>query len=45
VDGSTTLVGGVPVGVGDLVRAKVTGTEGVDLNAVAVEVLSPAGGS
>jgi ribosomal protein S12 methylthiotransferase len=45
VDGSTALVGGIPVGVGDLVRAKVTGAEGVDLVAVAVEVLAPAGGS
>jgi MiaB/RimO family radical SAM methylthiotransferase len=43
VDGSTSLTGGeVAVRVGDLVRAKVTSTEGVDLVAVPVEILSPA---
>jgi ribosomal protein S12 methylthiotransferase len=48
VDGSTTLVsGGAGVDVaalrpGDLVRAKVTGTEGVDLVAVPVEMISAA---
>jgi ribosomal protein S12 methylthiotransferase len=41
VDGSTTVVGGTPA-VGDLVRARVTGTEGVDLVAAYVEILSPA---
>ncbi|MFC7243963.1 30S ribosomal protein S12 methylthiotransferase RimO [Catellatospora aurea] len=51
VDGSTTLVageGGVDLGAlhaGDLVRARVTGTEGVDLVAVPVEMIdaAPAG--
>jgi tRNA A37 methylthiotransferase MiaB len=48
VDGSTTLVGdgsGVDLGVlrpGDLVRATVTGTEGVDLLAVPTEMVSAA---
>ncbi|BCJ67064.1 ribosomal protein S12 methylthiotransferase RimO [Polymorphospora rubra] len=49
VDGSTTLVapatGGVDLAVlrpGDLVRATVTGTEGVDLLAVPVEMISAA---
>jgi tRNA A37 methylthiotransferase MiaB len=46
VDGSTTLVaGGLDLAAlrpGDLVRAKVTASEGVDLLAVPVEVLSPA---
>jgi ribosomal protein S12 methylthiotransferase len=48
VDGSTTLVGGA-AGVdlaalrpGDLVRARVTATEGVDLVAVPVEMISAA---
>jgi ribosomal protein S12 methylthiotransferase len=48
VDGSTTLVGG-DAGVdlaalrpGDLVRARVTATEGVDLVAVPVEMISAA---
>jgi MiaB/RimO family radical SAM methylthiotransferase len=48
VDGSTTLVGG-DAGVdlaalrpGDLVRARVVGTEGVDLIAVPVEMISAA---
>jgi len=35
-DGSTRLVAGEPVRVGDLVRARVTGTDGVDLVAVPV---------
>jgi ribosomal protein S12 methylthiotransferase len=46
VDGSTTLSGGdLPIAVGDLVRARVTGTVGADLVAVPVEVLAamPAG--
>ncbi|GAA1413620.1 30S ribosomal protein S12 methylthiotransferase RimO [Catellatospora coxensis] len=48
VDGSTTLVageGGVDLGAlhpGDLVRARVTGTEGVDLVAVPVEMIDAA---
>ncbi len=49
VDGSTTLVapadGGVDLAAlrpGDLVRARVTGTEGVDLVAVPVEMISAA---
>ncbi|MEV4757597.1 30S ribosomal protein S12 methylthiotransferase RimO [Micromonospora sp. NPDC049559] len=49
VDGSTTLVAPVTGGVdlaalrpGDLVRATVTGTEGVDLLAVPVEMISAA---
>ncbi|WP_045741495.1 MULTISPECIES: 30S ribosomal protein S12 methylthiotransferase RimO [Actinoplanes] len=47
VDGSTTLVGGEGVDLaalrpGDLVRAKVTGTEGVDLIAVPLEMISAA---
>jgi ribosomal protein S12 methylthiotransferase len=46
VDGSTTLTGGSSVdlgslGPGDLVRAVVTGTEGVDLLAVPVSLISP----
>ena len=42
VDGSTMLAGGdVTVRVGDLVRAKVVSTEGVDLIAVPVELLDP----
>ncbi|MDG4767098.1 30S ribosomal protein S12 methylthiotransferase RimO [Solwaraspora sp. WMMD406] len=53
VDGSTTLVSGAAPGgsvdprglrPGDLVRATVTGTEGVDLIAVPVELLSSASG-
>jgi ribosomal protein S12 methylthiotransferase len=43
VDGSTMLVGDLTVRPGDLVRAKVTGSAGVDLVAERVEVLSPAG--
>jgi len=42
VDGSTTLVGSLPLAPGDLVRAKVTASDGVDLVAEPVEVLSPA---
>lgn len=49
VDGSTTLVSSADEGVdlsmlrpGDLVRARVTGTEGVDLIAVPVEMISAA---
>jgi ribosomal protein S12 methylthiotransferase RimO len=42
VDGETT-VRGEGLRVGDLVRGKVTGSEGVDLVADAVEVLSPGG--
>jgi len=49
VDGSTTLVAAPTAGVevaalrpGDLVRATVTGTEGVDLMAVPVELVSAA---
>ncbi len=42
VDGSTTLDGPAPVGVGDLVTAVVTGTAGVDLVA---ELSIPAGGT
>lgn len=41
VDGSTT-VRGAGLRVGDLVRATVVGTEGVDLIAEAIEVVSPA---
>jgi ribosomal protein S12 methylthiotransferase RimO len=43
VDGSTTLVGGsLALRPGDLVRARVTGTEGVDLVAVPLEMVSAA---
>jgi ribosomal protein S12 methylthiotransferase len=42
VDGSTTLVGDLAVRPGDLVRARVTASNGVDLVAEAIEVLSPA---
>jgi ribosomal protein S12 methylthiotransferase len=43
VDGSTTLTGGsLDLRPGDLVRARVTGTEGVDLIAVPVEMISAA---
>ncbi len=48
VDGSTTLVGGdqgvdlAALRPGDLVRARVTGTEGVDLIAVPIEMISAA---
>jgi ribosomal protein S12 methylthiotransferase len=40
VDGSTTLVGGFGVRPGDLVRAKVVSTEGVDLVAEPLVMLS-----
>src|SRR5262249_5201852 len=39
VDGSTRLTGVLPVAVGDLVRARVTSSDGVDLVAVPVRVL------
>jgi len=39
VDGSTRLTGGLAVAVGDLVRAKVIASDGVDLVAVPVETL------
>ena len=45
VDGSTRLTGALPVAVGDLVRARVSGTDGVDLVAVPVAVLDRARGS
>jgi ribosomal protein S12 methylthiotransferase RimO len=46
VDGSTTLVDGAfPVKPGDLVRAKVTSSVGVDLVAVPLEMISAAAGS
>jgi ribosomal protein S12 methylthiotransferase len=41
VDGSTNLVGDLLVRVGDLVEARVTATEGVDLVAVPVRVTDP----
>jgi ribosomal protein S12 methylthiotransferase RimO len=41
VDGSTRLTGDMATAVGDLVRAKVIGSDGVDLVAVPVEVLDP----
>lgn len=47
VDGSTTLVGGVDLAAlrpGDLVRATVIGTQGVDLVATPVEMISAAAG-
>jgi len=40
VDGSTRLTGDLSVAVGDLVRARVTASEGVDLVAVASRLLS-----
>jgi tRNA A37 methylthiotransferase MiaB len=40
VDGSTTLTGGLAVKPGDLVRAKVVATEGVDLVAEPLVILS-----
>jgi ribosomal protein S12 methylthiotransferase RimO len=44
VDGSTTLVGEpFPVHVGDLVQVRVTGTDGVDLIAVPLKIIDPAG--
>ena len=42
VDGSTAVVGSLPVRVGDLVEAVVTTSIGVDLVARAVRVLDPA---
>jgi ribosomal protein S12 methylthiotransferase RimO len=47
IDGSTTLVGGFEPALrpGDLVEARVTGTEGVDLVAVPNRVVSRAAGS
>jgi ribosomal protein S12 methylthiotransferase RimO len=42
VDGSVTLTGDLPVAPGDLVRAVVTGTEGVDLVARGTELISAA---
>jgi ribosomal protein S12 methylthiotransferase len=42
VDGSTHLTGGLEVVVGDLVRARVTGTDGVDLVAVPLSILDSA---
>jgi ribosomal protein S12 methylthiotransferase RimO len=42
VDGSTTLVGELAVRVGDLVEARVTGTDGVDLVATPVRVVDRA---
>jgi hypothetical protein len=41
VDGSTRLVGGSAVRVGDLVLARVTGTEGVDLVATVADLALP----
>lgn len=43
VDGVTTLTGAGGVHPGDLVRARVTGTEGIDLVADVLEVVDPAG--
>ncbi len=44
VDGSTTLSAVLPgLAVGDLVRAKVTGTDGVDLIAAPMEIIDAAG--
>jgi len=48
VDGSTTLTGGQGVLLGDLVRARVLGTDGIDLIAEPLQVLPapmPAGGA
>jgi ribosomal protein S12 methylthiotransferase RimO len=42
VDGSSTLIGDLPLAVGDLVQATVVGSVGVDLVAAPVRVLSPA---
>lgn len=41
VDGSTTLTDGTGVELGDLVRARVVGTDGVDLVAAPIERLAP----
>jgi tRNA A37 methylthiotransferase MiaB len=43
VDGTTTLTGGGGLRPGDLVRARVVGTEGIDLVADVLEVVDPAG--
>jgi ribosomal protein S12 methylthiotransferase len=43
VDGSTRLTGDLAVAVGDLVRARVIASEGVDLVAVPLKVLDSAG--
>jgi ribosomal protein S12 methylthiotransferase len=40
VDGTTTVTGAVGVAVGDLVRARVVGTEGIDLVAAATHSLA-----
>jgi len=42
VDGSTTVLASVPLAAGDLVRAAVTGSEGVDLVAAAAGAAAPA---
>jgi MiaB/RimO family radical SAM methylthiotransferase len=41
VDGSTTVLSGSPLAIGDLVRVTVTGSEGVDLVAAATGVAAP----
>jgi ribosomal protein S12 methylthiotransferase RimO len=41
VDGSTTVLSGIPLAIGDLVRVTVTGSEGVDLVAAATGVAAP----
>ena len=41
VDGSTTVLSGSPLAIGDLVRVTVTGSEGVDLVAAATGVTAP----
>ncbi|TKV60819.1 30S ribosomal protein S12 methylthiotransferase RimO [Nakamurella flava] len=43
VDGVTTLTGAGGLRPGDLVRARVVGTEGIDLRADVLEVVDPAG--
>ena len=43
VDGTTTLLDSDGLGLGDLVRARVVGTDGIDLVARALEVLPPSG--
>jgi ribosomal protein S12 methylthiotransferase len=43
VDGSTRLTGELAVAVGDLVRARVIASEGVDLVATPLKVLNPVG--
>ncbi len=42
VDGTTTLLNAGGIGLGDLVRSRVVGTDGIDLVAEPVEVLWPA---